>query len=165
MKKTAPGLTDYASALATPKDIMDYPEEYEYFMQNKQGTREPGIEMIPGLDILHLTELRDYGLLTIRKLAEANSVPVHLKAAQDAAIRIQATLAKENESGKEENTSKEIEQEVPATDRSSDTGHIGQPAVSSSEGNRSREVGEGLRSGGPIHNSQGIDNWSVSFRM
>ncbi len=96
VKKTAPGLTDYASALATPKDIMDYPEEYEYFMQNKQGTREPGIEMIPGLDILHLTELRDYGLLTIRKLAEANSVPVHLKAAQDAAIRIQATLAKVN---------------------------------------------------------------------
>jgi len=85
IKLTQVGVTDSVSYMAQKEDIANYTDEYAYFLKNRQGVRQPAIEIIPNLDIAHLQELRDMGLLTIPKLAEAEIVPPHLEYAHNAA--------------------------------------------------------------------------------
>jgi len=85
IKLSQPGVADSMSYEAQKADISTYSDEYQYFLQNRQGTRSPGVEIIPNLDIAHLQELRDYGILTIPKLAEMEVVPPHLEYAHRAA--------------------------------------------------------------------------------
>lgn len=85
IRLSQPGVTDSISYQAQKQDLIDYADEYQYFLNNKQGIRKPGIDIIPNLDITHLQELRDYGILTIPQLADMEVVPPHLAYAHDAA--------------------------------------------------------------------------------
>jgi hypothetical protein len=85
IKLSQPGVDDNISYLAQKEDVTKYPDEYQYFLNNKGGRTAPGVEIIPGLDIAHLQELRDYGILTVAKLAEMEAVPPHLSYAHRAA--------------------------------------------------------------------------------
>lgn len=85
IKLSQPGVTDTISYQAQKGDIEKYPEEFAYFQQNRGGKTKPGVEIIPNLDVAHLQELRDYGILTVAKLAEMEVVPPHLAYAHRAA--------------------------------------------------------------------------------
>lgn len=182
IKLSQPGIADSVSYDATPEDIRNYPDEYEYFLQNKQGERQPGIEIIPNLDIAHLQELRDCGILTIPKLAEMEIVPPHLEYAHQAAIVFNAAI-KETSHAKQE---KAIEEKtfqnnggseeftiepVPPTDRSEHGNDVGQCQVPASiEDSTNRRSAEGNATSGrkQRHNTVGtgnIDNWSMEFSV
>jgi len=106
IKLTAPGTTDWQSYIAQKSDIREYADEYAFFMQNRQGERLPGIEIIPGLDIIHKQELIDYGISNIYQLANAELVPAHLEYAKRAAL----TLCKAMEDLKHANQEESIEE-------------------------------------------------------
>jgi hypothetical protein len=110
--KTQPGVIDRVAELAQPVDFTKYPEEYQYFLNTKQGDKAASISIIPGLDIIHLTELQDFGLYTIKQLATADLVPPHLTYAQEAAVRIYQALYTQ------ENTHEQEESNQEAQDRS-----------------------------------------------
>jgi hypothetical protein len=101
VKLSQPGVSDNISYLAQKEDIKKYPDEYQYFLANRGGKSEPGIEIIPNLDIAHLQELRDYGILTVAKLAGMETVPPHLEYAHKAAKVLQTAFEVMN-NGKEE---------------------------------------------------------------
>jgi len=176
VKRTVPGVDDFTSYMAQPQDFKAYPEEYQYFLHNKQGAREPGVEIIPGLDIIHLQELRDYGLLTLRKLAGAAVVPSHLIYAQSAAQRILSALEQEKqdgnkqENGKQEETSPEAQAATgkgSVPDRREHAGHDESErcwGVPAGEGDDGREAGKGLHPGRCNDNSQKLSNdWSIAL--
>jgi hypothetical protein len=104
IKKSYPGVTDWVAHEASRQEIEKHRAEYDYFIQNRQGVQEAGINIIPGLNIIHMQELTDYGLSTISRLAEADTVPPHLQYAQDLARKIQLALGGEQhgEEGKQE---------------------------------------------------------------
>jgi len=92
IKMVAPGTTDWQPYIAQQKDFRDYPEEYAYFLGNKQGERIPSVEIIPGLDIVHKQELLDTGFINIKQLAEAINIPEHLEYARRAAAVLVRSL-------------------------------------------------------------------------
>jgi len=152
VKKTQPGVTDWASHVAQPKDLNDFPDEYAYFMGNKQGDRLPGIEIIPGLGIIHMQELIDLGLLNIKALAEAIVVPPNLQYAQDKAKRIYAAMKDDNH--EQEEISKEIRSEAI------DTGHIAsgnRESIESAIIERREETVQAGRDNGSLPVSEGRD--------
>ena len=109
IKLSQPGVTDSMSYPAKKEDIAKYSDEYAYFLQNKQGKRRPGIDIIPNLDIAHLQELRDYGILTIPQLAEMVTVPPHLEYAYKAAKVFNAAIEEmEDDEQKDEKQEKEL---------------------------------------------------------
>ncbi len=71
IKRTFPGVSDWTPQRAREDDIRKHPAEYQYFLDNRQGIKEPGVEILPGLSVVNLQELRDLGLYTIRALAKA----------------------------------------------------------------------------------------------
>jgi hypothetical protein len=88
IKITAPGVTDWVAYRAQREDIAKYPDEYARYKATQQGVRPASVDIIPGLDILHLQELLDMGLATIPQLAAAQWVPDHLEYAREAARAI-----------------------------------------------------------------------------
>ena len=144
IKLTQPGVADSMSYEAQKGDLARYPDEYAYFLQNRQGVRHPGIEIIPNLDIAHLQELRDMGLLTIPKLAEAVIVPPHLEYAHRAAKVFNQALQETShveETSTEETGQKVHEGEImPPNDRQQQHNHVERRAVPRST--RTEEVGK-----------------------
>lgn len=174
IKVSQMGVTDSISYEAQPDDIRRYREEYEYFLQNKQGATEPGIEIIPNLDIAHLQELRDYGILTIPKLASTEVVPPHLEYAKQAAVTLNKALQESTNGNKEESEQKESGREsvstqaVPAPDRQKHSPDVGRPEVPRGYG-RDQVTGSprGNDQGGRLQRDQGVisDNWSLEFTI
>ena len=183
MKKTVPGLSDWVAHVATREDIRDYPDQYQTFLANKQGKREAGIEIIPGLDIIALQELTDYGLTTINKLAVAVNVPAHLQYAQDAAVRIRDLLQEERSHGKatEENAVRVIVEEgsnqtlttketgIPGgrgNDSHADSSRSQSEGIQDDSNPIRRETGEGLQADRCLNGGESVswDNWSVEIR-
>jgi len=167
LKATHPGVTDWVPYMATKADIANYPEEYAYFMRNKQGDRVPGIEIIPGLDLIHMQELLDMGIVNINQLAGALTVPQHLEYAHRGAKIIQSALQESlNGNRIEENHSKETHSEetrdVPPVVRQQDIRDERQPPVQASHGDRAGKTPEGVRPGGFPYGGQGL-NWEVTF--
>lgn len=179
IKLTQPGVADSVSYEATKVDFKAYPEEYEYFLQNKQGERAPGVDIIPNLDIAHLQELRDMGLLTIPKLAEMEDVPPHLAYAHRAAKVFNQAL-QETSNGYKENEQKEVRQIqntggseevlfVPAADRREHRDDVGRREVPEStehlEDLRSSEGDDENRRPQRGYNGVNWGNWSVKINV
>jgi hypothetical protein len=166
IKITQPGVTDWVSYKAQKADFAAYPEEYDYFLGNKQGTRTPGIEIIPNLDIAHLQELIDIGLAKIPKLAEALQVPEHLEYARQAAIAINSVL-KETGNANEEESIQEVAipaEELPQTDRQDHPVDLQRSAVPDSPGIEEDHLAEGLQTSGRFDGGQDlIDNWKAEI--
>ena len=164
VKITQPGVTDWVSYKAQKEDIAKYPEEYDYFMNHKQGKRVPGIEIIPNLDIAHLQELIDMGLSKIPKLAETLTVPSHLEYARQAAVTINAVL-QETEHAQEESIEEIVSQAqvVPETDRQDDPVDLCGPAVPNRPIVEESHSAKGLQASGRFDGSQSIDNWKVEI--
>jgi len=161
-----PGVKDSVSYEATQKDIDTYPAEYQQFINSRQGEKEPGVEIIPNLDIAHLQELRDMQLRTIPQLAATEIVPQHLEYAREAAIIFNAALEQTNASKKEshheENQREEIPRKaetLPAEDRREHRRHVERPEVPRSNGGREiRETSQRTATGRPPHHREGV-NW------
>ena len=163
IKITQPGVTDWVSYKAQKEDIAKYPEEYDYFMNHKQGKRVPGVEIIPNLDIAHLQELIDMGLAKIPTLAETLTVPSHLEYARQAAVTINAVL-QETEHAQEESNQETIQAEVvPAPDRQDDTVDLRRPAVPSRPRVEESDPAERIQTSGRFNGGQSIDNWKVEI--
>jgi hypothetical protein len=182
IKLSQAGVADSISYEAQQADIDAYPEEYQYFLQNRQGAREVGIEIIPNLDIAHLQELRDYGILTVTKLAQMEQVPHHLEYAHRAAkIFSKALQETRNGSIEEDNLEENAREEIPSktiqnnggseeaifmptADRQQHSDDVGRPEVPASP--RVRPEGGDTRGNEadrqPQRNNP-IDNWSASF--
>ncbi|GAF87138.1 unnamed protein product, partial [marine sediment metagenome] len=165
IKITQPGLTDWAAYKAQPEDFRKFAEEYDYFLNNKQGTREPGIEIIPELDIAHLQELIDMGIATIPKLAAALQVPPHLEYAQQAAVTINNVL-EETKHAQEKAQSKAQDREktrlVPPADRQKHPTDVGQSGLSPGDSSGENEDAKRFHAGGQDNHRQNpVDNWRV----
>ena len=164
LTKKYPGVTDSVATKATREDIAEYQEEYQYFLNNRQGEQVPPINIIPGLDIAHMQELIDSGLGTIPKLAEAQ-VPEHLEYARKAAIMMNKALQEishaPQEESHEESDCKETE-DVSAPDRQELADDVGRQEFPRSAKIPTGEVGERVYSGGQEHSGQNrIDNWKI----
>ena len=165
VKITKPGVTDWVSYKAQKEDIAKYPEEYDYFMNHKQGKRVPGIEIIPNLDIAHLQELIDMGLSKIPKLAETLTVPAHLEYARQAAIAFN-TVLQETINASEEESIEEIPSQakvVPETDRQDDSADLCGPAVPNRPIVEESHSAKRVQTGGRFNGGQSIDNWKVEI--
>ena len=166
VKLIAPGVTDFIPYRAQQADFKKYPNEYEFFLSNMQGDRDPGVDIIPNLDIAHLQELTDMGLTTIPKLAAAE-VPPHLESARLAAVAINAVLQEQNH-GKEE-SKQEIKQEsspqVFTQSGRNDPDRIGRPELSAGNGSEDGQVAERVHSGGRINSGKGIDYSDFNFHI
>lgn len=165
IKITQPGVTDWVSYKAQKADIAAYPEEFEFFMGNKQGTRAPGVEIIPNLDITHLQELIDRGLTTIPKLAETLQVPQHLEYALHAARAINKVLQEQQNVPEEESEPQERaipESEMPQADRQVHPVGLRQPSVQTSYAGPKGDSPERLQTSGRFNGNRNIiDNWKV----
>ena len=126
IKRTQPGVTDWVPTKATLADIRRYQREFDIFTNQRQGTSKPGIEIIPGVDIAHLQELRDMGLGTVEALAAAIQVPRHLEHIRVSAVALSIALKElqheqESEGGVEGGRQVDIGglrgREIPAGDR------------------------------------------------
>ena len=145
IKKTQPGLADFASYVAQPKDIQEWPDEYQYYLNTKGDVGSPGVEILPGLDMNKIQELKDYGLTTITKLCAALTLPAHLLPAQASARRLNEVLHNEQQENEKD----------PETDRQVDTNNVGRRVLPTSPG---AEVGTspgGAHQGGRLDSRQG----------
>ncbi len=182
-----PGVADNISYLAQKADIEKYPDEYAYFMQNRGGKSEPGIEIIPNLDIAHLQELRDYGILTVSKLAEMETVPPHLEYAHRASKVLNQAFEEMNdgneedskEEGVEEDPRSEIEKAgfaergsrtVPETGGQKLVHDALRQPIPTREEVRAREASEGDDTGRQVQHDNpvdtvynGFDNWRLEI--
>lgn len=166
IKLRAIGVEDWVAYKAQEADIEKYDEEYQYFLQNKQGDRAPGIEMIPNLDIIAIQELIDFGILTVPQFAEAINVPHHLIPAQKMAVIINNALkeARDGKHEKESNVEKvESRGILPAPDRQDHSAHVEESPVPESLGGRPEDP-QRIHEGGRVYGGQGlnpIDNWKI----
>ncbi|GAJ15112.1 unnamed protein product, partial [marine sediment metagenome] len=167
IKVTQPGVTDWTAYKAQPQDLRSYPEEYEFFLNNKQGDQVPGVEIIPNLDIAHLQELRDMGLTTIPRLADSKIVPPHLEYARHSAIAINAVLQEQSNGEEESNQESEETDNLPQADRPVNPVSISRPGVQASPSIADDKAAEGLQEGGRIDHSQGrlIDSFQYDFQI
>ena len=192
IKKTQPGLTDFVAYRAQPKDIKEYPDEYQYLLNTKADIGSPGIEIIPGLTQNEVQELKDYGITTITKLCDAETLPAHLQHCQVSAQRINEVFKNEQqsneESQQEENVGEEggITQDTRSTEvlpeacRSIDTGYVGRPSTEDSPATPDRGTAGRPLPGGRINSGERVttaenaghipgrkekvsNDWSISF--
>lgn len=168
----APGVRDNASYEAQKADIIEFHKEYQDFLRSREDAKLPGIEIIPNLDLAHLQELRDYGILTIKKLAESN-VPSHLEYAKQSAIVLNKAFEEQS------NAEKESSEEAGSESRAEGPGnvheirgrehadHVGRPPVEESGRREAGRVAEGHDASGREHHRQGLttDDWSVEFKL
>lgn len=169
IKLSQVGVKDSVSYAAEKEDIRKYPEEYEYFLQNKQGVRKPSVEIIPNLDISHLQELRDIGIMTIPQLAEMEIVPPHLEYAHRAAKLLNQALQEsldEQESKAKESAIDVETEDVRQADRQEHQNVVGQPAVSrsNSSGVNGRNTG-GYGADRQVQRSYSVNDWSLEFKV
>lgn len=179
IKKTQPGLPDFAAYVAQPSDIKEWPDEYQYFLNTQGDAGSPPIDIIPGIPMDIIQELRDMHITTITRLVNANTLPAHLQPAQASARRLNEVLKHE-----QENNSIQAE-EVPAADRPDDPVDLGRPELSRGLGPEVGPTTEGVRQGGRLDSGEGrtgteaeghrpgrqeeekVDytspNWSISF--
>jgi len=171
IKLSQVGVQDSISYEAQQGDIRNYPEEYEYFLENKQGVRAPSIDIIPNLDIVHLQEMRDYGILTIPQLAGLEHVPEHLEYAHKAAKVLNQALQETNHVEEEvqttvENTGGSEETRfMPAPDRHEHRPDVGRRVLPESHEDRS-EGGSSERNGTggrPQRNLSLTPNWEIQI--
>ena len=151
VKYTQPGVTDWAPQRAQKADIRNNPEAYAYFERTKNDVGSPSVDMIPGIHPNEAQELIDYGIITITKLCEAQTLPAHLQHLQASARRLNEVLKHEQESNEKVHQA----EEVPAPDRRDDTVNFGQPSVPRSAGPEVGAVTEGLREGGRLDGGEG----------
>ena len=124
IKKTQPGLADFAAYVAQPADLEEWPDEYQYFLNTQGDVGSPGIDIIPGLAMDVIQELRDIGVTTITKLCEALTLPAHLQHAQASARRLNEVLHHEQSTNEAKQT-----EDVSATDRRIDPDNVGQSVL------------------------------------
>jgi len=178
-----PGVTDGISYPAKKADIEEYPEEYQHFMLNRQGKKKSvKIEIIPGLDIIHMQELIDMGLSTLDRLAESLSVPEHLEYARESAIALNRALQEQadgnNQTHEESPTEETYEtKNVHASHRPGNHSDVGQCIVPPRIKGRRDDSAERVRESGFVNSgkdvtpkSSGIltpafpsSNWKMSF--
>lgn len=184
------GVTDNISFTAKPKDIEEFQEEYQYFLNNRQGsTKAVLIDIIPNLNIANKQELIDMGLSTIERLAAATVVPPHLEHIRQSAITFQKVLQEQSNGRQEESIEKESDSEegrqesgivnrinksinlnpnVSASHRQDDTSDVGRSSVPDSGRGGEGSDSERVRTNRPIDNSQTVRpllpvNWKMSF--
>lgn len=173
LKLSHPGVTDSVSYQAQKEDLIKYKDEYEYFLNNKQGSQKPGVEIIPNLELAHLQELRDYGILNIVQLAEMEVIPHHLEYAHRAAKIFNKALQETSNGKIEEDRIEEVQTEdVSADDRQQYQQDVRRPTVQASNDGEGqvRETAEGRSSGRRSHGrgnivGNPIDNWSVGINF
>jgi hypothetical protein len=185
-----PGVTDSISYPAQKSDIDSYPEEYNHFRVNRQGARrDVMIQIIPGLDIIHMQELIDMGLSTIARLAAAPSVPQHLEYARESAITLDRVLQEQangnQEKGIEEAGIEEAEfEEIPVPAQNVSEAHrpgncstLERSTLPSSVEGRRNNSAERVRESGRINRGEGVKpkppgifkpsfpskDWNISF--
>ncbi len=167
--RKAEGLADCVPAFAQPKDIADYPNEYQLYLNTKNDPGSPSITTIPGIDPNHIQELVDRGIATISKLCETPNISPHLQYVQDSAIRINEVFKNEQSSNRKTEAKKESTSKaevVLTADRPVNPGHEQRPTVSRSEGISGGEIEEGLREGGRINSYKGMtSNWAISVNQ
>jgi hypothetical protein len=121
VKMIQSGVTDNISYVARQSEIDEFPEEYAYFMQNRQGSSNAVlIDIIPNLNISNKQELIDMGLSTIDRLAGAVSVPPHLEHIRQSAIILQKVLQEQSHGHEEESIPETTQENVPTPHRQSD---------------------------------------------
>jgi hypothetical protein len=182
VKMIQSGVTDNISYVAKQADFEGFPEEYAYFMQNRQGvTQAVLIDIIPNLNISNKQELIDMGLSTIDRLADAVSVPPHLEHIRQSAIVFQSVLQEQANDHKEESV-KEITEEdtiqthvnsiegevMPASHRQGNESTVGRSAVPSGGSGRTRDSADRVRENRPINSGKNVTglldvNWTISF--
>ena len=158
IKRTHPGVTDWVAERAQPSDFRKHPEEYDYYLKNKDGAKSPGLEIIPGLTPIHMQELYDFGLTNIALLANAEQVPKHLEYAQNRAALLQAALEggipDGEEEDREENRIQEAVETLPEADRREHRDDVGGRVVPSGE-QRPVRTPERVHEGGRIDGGEG----------
>lgn len=155
VRKKAPGVTDSISYRATEQDKRKYPEEYQHFLSTRQGAQKGvPIDIIPGLGLAHMQELKDMGLNTVEQLSDAKALPHHLDYAyQSARVLVQALQEQANGNEEESISEEGRTDEVPAADRPEHSARVGKPAVPARNGSQNEEAAEGNGAGRPAHSS------------
>jgi hypothetical protein len=165
IKTSQPGITDWVAYRAQKADIKEYADEYEHFLNNKQGERDQNVDSIPGLDIIHMQELFDMGLRTVPQLAQAEMVPTHLEYARKAAVHLNNAYEEirhgQKESQQEESSQQET-QALPTQSRQHHIDHVSGPLPAGDNNGPRRETQERVRQGGRDNNRQNVDNWAFT---
>jgi hypothetical protein len=159
VKLSHAGVRDSVAYKATKQDIAAYPEEYAHFQRTRQGAhRTVPVNIIPGLELVHMQELIDMGLSTVDQLAKANTVPPHLEYARKSAITLSKVLQEQENGNEEEGHSEEGigEEARKADDVSASSGRehprdLRRPESPPSAGLRNGEAPEGNGQGGREH--------------
>lgn len=187
IKLSHPGVTDVISYRATASDIAKYPEEYEFYMQNRQGIRETvPISIIPNVTLSHMQELTDMGFNDVRKLSEAVTVPSHLEYARQSAITLNRVLQEQKNAFTEESDEEKYEEtpvhlapvsregsgeirDVPEAYRSEHDNDVGQKLLQEVQPRSGREPSAGDEESGREHGSKHLNpaiissNWKVDM--
>jgi hypothetical protein len=180
VKMIQSGVTDNISYIAKQKDMDEFPEEYSYFLRNKQGTSQAVlIDIIPNLSIAHKQELVDMGLSTIDRLADAEAVPPHLEHIRQSAKVFQQVLQEQSNVESEDNSEESIgtiesqstvqTEDVPAVHGSGNGSDVGQSPIPSS--GRREQIGpaKGLYQARQVNSDKSLIpylpdvNWSISL--
>jgi hypothetical protein len=183
LKETQAGVTDWIPVKARPEHLKTYPEEYGQYLSHRRGEKSPLIDIIPNITPAEKQELIDYGLNTIRALAEAIEVPPHLELMHRNAKVLHAVFTEQKNASTEESTIEETNQligngnaragesteEGSPTDLLSEANRlhhapdVGQPIVPNRVAVPEREVTEGIRTGGRKQHRKGLidSNWSI----
>jgi hypothetical protein len=167
MKETQHGVDDWTPIVARKEHYKKHPEEYKYYLSNRQGIRSPSVNIIPNISPAEIQELIDFGLSTIKLLASATIVPSHLEHIQQSAKTIQSVLT-ETKDGNQEKSNKEssIKTEVLlAPDRQDNCRNVGQPAVPASVRSAEDSPAKRTQTDRRIDNNSGklSSDWSISF--
>jgi hypothetical protein len=178
IKLSTPGVTDVISYRATAADIKKYPEEYEYYMQNRQGVRETvPVSIIPNVSLSHMQELIDLGLSDIRKLAEADLVPSHLEYARQSAIVLNRVLQEQRNAFSEEESYEESPEvlaparneagsevrNVPAPHRPEHAGDVGQRQLQEVRPGSRQEPPAGNEADRPQHDHKRVNPANMAY--
>ena len=167
----APGVKDSVSYEAQKSDMLEYAKEYQDFLNSRQGTKAPGVEIIPNLDLAHLQELRDYGILTVRQLAEPDEVPAHLEYARSAAVSLNRVLMEQENAQRKAREESRDEgrkaQDVYEVRGQPDDHHVRRPAAQGSgRSEAGGEAPEGYEAPRQKHHRPSlIDEWKYEFNL
>ena len=171
IKETQAGVTDWVAVKARDTHFKQYPEEYQHYLNNRQGIRSPSIDIIPNINPSEIQELIDYGLSTIRVLAEAKQVPPHLTHIHRNAQVLQSIFEEQSHASdqtEQENRIEEDTEESPArllseANRQVNTPDVRQPVIPEGSANRGRETPERIREGRRDQRSKSLNgDWSMN---
>jgi len=172
IKETQAGVTDWVAVKARDVHFKQYPEEYQHYLNNRQGVRSPSIDVIPNITPAEIQELIDYGLSTIRVLAEAKQVPPHLTHIHRNAQVLQSVFKEQTNASdqtEKEGYREEVTEESPArllseANRQIHTDDVGRSNIPEGASVPERKVTERIRAGGRDQRHKGVDsNWSISI--